>query len=487
MSVSASILLSVALALRPEVGLRIVNPHPVAVDSTLSCGEASRTLHLEAHALLDLGADALCANPTLDSALPLLTLETAGEGEQRRIASDDDACAPITMSAPLFACEHGVATASVPQLERSTYAWTAEGATIAEGANTSRVKVELGATESVKLVCKVTHGGCTTEATGVIAIRKPLLIHELKVPAEADAAKPVTITWSYEPGAAPNAQLLTGDVFAAPVVVPGGQRSYTFTPAASGTRSVELLASYATSILLPTAPRGRRRAVGATLATATQCPSVRSSKQIAIRGCTLGTPEILMPADVEAGTSFLASVDAGAGDSVSWDVKHGTLLTPNYLHQIEVRADELVGAVELTVVVTRGAVCTGTATRSLVVSHRRAVRHRAELQYGHHPGHVHRHAAVPRHLVRPYAVRDLRLCRDARGHEARHVHAGELPRCDLHRHRHGESESRKREADRDALDDRRHLQHAADEARGDVHRYAAVPRLLGGRRAVHDQ
>ena len=346
MSFTASLLLSVALMVQPDSGLRLVNPHYVAVDATLSCGETQRTVRLEPHEIRDLTAQALCAAPLLHASLPLLAFETDGDAKQR-ILGTDESCAPVTMAAPLFGCERGTATASVPLLAGATYAWTAEGATITAGAGTNRVTATLGDAGSAKLVCTVTHAGCSSEAVGVIAIRKPLLIHELKVPAEVDAAQPVTITWSYEPGAVPNAQLLTGDAFTSPVALDGAQRSYTFTPATDGSRNVELLASYAPSIHPPAASQGRRRAVGSTLATATQCPSARATAKLEIRGCALNNLDIVAPGAVESGSTFVASVELNAGDGVEWQVTNGTLVSSNGLPQVEIRADDFAPSVRI--------------------------------------------------------------------------------------------------------------------------------------------
>ena len=364
---TASVLLSVALTLQPVSGLRLVNPHPVPVDSKLICGSEIHQLRLEPHAVLDAAVERLCTSPALESTLPLLTFETAGETEQR-ITSDDENCPPVVMSAPLFACERGIATASVPPIEGATYSWRAENATITSSTNTNRVTASLGEIATAKLVCVITRNdGCTSEAVGVIAIRKPLVIQELKVPAQADAAEPLTITWSYAGGAMPNAQLLTGDAFPQPVVLASEKRSYTFTPAVGGTRNIELLASLAPTIRPATAPKGKRRAVGSTLATATSCPSAKIAKQVEIRGCALATPQIAAPEYVEAGSTFTASVEVAAGDSVSWSVTNGMLLTADHLPQVEVRANDLVNAMIVTVVVTRSAHCTAAASQDLPV------------------------------------------------------------------------------------------------------------------------
>jgi len=369
--IAASIFLSVAMTLQPESGLRLVNPHPIAVDAKVTCADGARELRLDPHAVVDLAVGSPCTTPTLETTLPLIALETRGEAEQRLVT--EETCAPVTMSAPLFACEKGVANASVPLLDGATYAWTAEGGTIAGSASANRVSVNLGESASAKLVCVVTHGGCSTNATGIIAIRKPLLIHELNVPQQADTAQPLTISWNYTGDAAPAAQLLTGDAFPQPVTLSGGQRSYTYTPTTSGTRNVELTASYATSIQPPAAPSGRRRASGRTFATATQCPSVRATKQIELRGCALETPEINAPADVESGSTFIASVDVLPGDAVEWDVDGGgVLLTASSLPQIQVRTDDFGAAVDLSVRVFRSADCESRSGHQVTIHPRAA-------------------------------------------------------------------------------------------------------------------
>ena len=316
----------------------------------------SHAVRLEPQEIRDLTTQSLCTAPLLDASLPLLAFETDGEAKQRLLGTDTS-CRTVTMSAPLFGCERGTATASVPLLDGVAYAWTAEGATITSGAGTNRISVTLGEGASAKLVCVVTQGPCSIESPGVIAIRKPLLIHELKVPAQVDAAEPVTINWTYEPGAVPNTQLLTGDAFAAPVALDGAQRSYTFTPSTSGTRNVELLASYAPSIQLPPATSGRRRAVGSTLAVATQCPSARATAKLEIVGCALTDLEIVAPTDIESGATFFASVDLNPGDGVEWEVKNGTLVSLNFLPQIEIRADDLTDNVRISARVIHNADC----------------------------------------------------------------------------------------------------------------------------------
>lgn len=118
MSFTASLLLSVALTVQPDSGLRLVNPHYVVVDATLTCGDTPRVVRLAPQEIQDLPM-ALCAAIVLDATLPLLAFETDGESEQR-IVGVEDACAPVTMSLPLFGCERGTATASVPLIDGAT-------------------------------------------------------------------------------------------------------------------------------------------------------------------------------------------------------------------------------------------------------------------------------------------------------------------------------------------------------------------------------
>ena len=284
------------------------------------------------------------------------------------------ACEPLPMSVPLYACERGTATASVNPVEGATYAWTAESATITGGQGTSRVTVTLGdASSSVaRLSVIVSSGSCSCTASGIINVRKPLSIVELKAPASVEAGSSVTIEWTYAAGSQPASQVLTGDLFPAPVSVPADQRKYTFTPNAGGTRTVELIASHAPVIATVPQPKGgRRRAAGSTLVTAANCAEVHATKQLNVR-CNAVGPTIHAASDVESGVAFSAHVTLDAGESASWSVTGGTIVNGAESAEVEVVPDDLVTELQLGVTVARANSCSVESHSTLRVRPRQA-------------------------------------------------------------------------------------------------------------------
>src|SRR5688572_1811682 len=113
MSIAASLLLSVSLALQPDANLRLYNPHELPIDATVTCGGAARSLSVAPHDAIDAGA---CAEATLDAPLPLVALETHDTGgiETQRLLGSNTGCETLAVEAPLFACARGTATVVVP-------------------------------------------------------------------------------------------------------------------------------------------------------------------------------------------------------------------------------------------------------------------------------------------------------------------------------------------------------------------------------------
>jgi hypothetical protein len=322
MSFTASLLLSVVLTVQPDSGLRLVNPHYVTVDATLTCGDAQRAVRLAPQEVQDLSM-ALCAAPVLDATLPLTVLETSIDDavEWQRDVSSDTECGTAAMAVPLYACASGVAIASVTHSQGASYRWTATGATILEGMGGNRVVVQLTDPKTATLTCVITSADCTRTATGAISIREPLVVEELNVPTGINVNVPVTLTWSFEAGATPDTQMLLGDAFTEAVSLPGSARSYTFTPQQTGTRTVELLAGYGPHLVA--APKQRRRAVGGSVS-ATQCPSIRKSGSMEVRGCGGERAVLTAPRDVGAGETFKAFVNVDSGQKVEWSVENGS-------------------------------------------------------------------------------------------------------------------------------------------------------------------
>lgn len=272
--------------------------------------------------------------------------------------AENGGCSQV-MVAPAFACARGSATASVREIPGATYEWSIEGGTIAGGAGTSRVNVVLADAKQAKLTCRIAAPACTTTATGVIAVREPLVLGSIVVPQSADVDDSVTISWSYEGEAQPSSQLLVTDALSAPVKLAASARSHTFVPESSGAKTIEILGSYAPAIV--TAPSGgKRRAVGSTVR-ASACPDARATAKLDVRGCVLRPRVIDAPARVAAGATFTARVQLqAAGEMVRWTVTNGTagtLIGP----VIEVRAGEE-GEVGLSVRVERDTCFTEAST-----------------------------------------------------------------------------------------------------------------------------
>ncbi|HVE71698.1 MAG TPA: hypothetical protein VNI54_10045 [Thermoanaerobaculia bacterium] len=351
MSISA-LLLAAALSIHPDANLRLYNPHAEAVDAAISCDGVSRTVRVAPHDVVDAGR---CASAAIDSAVPLDAIETlAGDGaETQRIVVPNATCETFAVEAPLFACARATATVEAPYMAGASYTWTVTGATIVSGDGTNRLILTLGDGPSAQVRASIT-GECTSAAEAVIAIRSPLVIEKLEVPAVSPVSTPITVTWSYAAGAVPASQLLTGDAFDAPVTLAADARSYTFTPAIAGMNKVELQASYAPSIV--TKAPARRRASGKSRATATPCPSAHASAQIDVRGCTIRNLLVRVPKTVEAGDTFLASVTLRTGESATWSVTQGTIVSGGTTDTVTVKAAET-GDVVLRVSVDAGPDC----------------------------------------------------------------------------------------------------------------------------------
>lgn len=364
-----------ALSLGAGSGLRLVNPSDTAVDAVVRCGGMSRAVRVEGHDLVDLAPSAVCVSPVIEALTPIVAFETSNESvETQRLldASANAACDPVAMAVPLFACERGSASASVNPVNGATYAWSVEGATITSGQGTPRVAVSLGDAAIVRLTVVITADSCSRTASGIIAVRKPLSIAELKVPAAADAGTKVTIEWSYPVGIQPGAQLLRGDAFAAPVVLTAEQRSYAFTPNVGGTRTIELVASYAPAIPTVVVPKGsKRRAAGSTLVGSTGCTVAQAQKQFTLR-CNAFAPSIETVADAESGKAFTAQVHLEEGESARWSASGGTIVSGEDSDRIEVVPDDFVSEVGLSVTIARTNNCSVESQASVRVHPRQA-------------------------------------------------------------------------------------------------------------------
>jgi hypothetical protein len=360
MTIAASLLLSVSLA------LRVYNPHQQPVDAIVDCAGVPRAVHVEANDIADLTA---CAMATIDSPLPLVAFETTlDEGvETQRLLDTGAACEPFAVEAPLFGCRNGMAAVAVPLVPGAAYAWSVEGASVVSGHGTNRLVLNLGQGSSARVSATIT-GECTGTSQAVISLRDPLLIETFQVPAEATANTETTIQWSYANGLSPASQLLSGEAFDAPVPLGGDVRSYKWTPKTTGSKSVELRASYSPAISLT--PPKRRRAMGSSRAIATECPSAVATKQMDVGGCGVLNTSIDAPENVEVGSTFTAAIFLRTGETVQWTIDGGTILSGQTSSTVTAKAGDTPGSVHLFAKVTAGPNCHETSQARVAVIER---------------------------------------------------------------------------------------------------------------------
>ena len=277
------------------------------------------------------------------------------------------ACAIPVISAPAFVCRNGTATAYVAPVEGASYEWSAEGATILGATDTNRVALQITGETSGKLYCTVRTSACgAMYGSGVIQIREPIVVHELKVPPTTNANEPLTITWSYLPGREPQSQLLAGDLFPQPVTLGANQRSYTFTPRNGGSRTIELRASYERAITVTPSSKKRRRSVGGA-PVASECPSALATAKVEVRGCVESEPILDVPFDAAAGSTFDVAVEIEDGQKVEWSVENGSVQSVSPFYDEARIVAGTSGETKVTARVERKAGCFASASASVAI------------------------------------------------------------------------------------------------------------------------
>jgi hypothetical protein len=278
------------------------------------------------------------------------------------LASSVMAC-EVALEVPPFACKLGVASVTATPVAGATYAWSVEGASIAGVAGTNKLLLNMGSGPAVRVSVTTTTASCTATSSAEIPLRDALAIRELKATASA-AGKPVTVSWSYASGDAVS-QVLTGTDFPTPVAIPKGQTTYTYTPASSGVKQLELIAATAaTAPPQQTTTRSRSRSAGQTLASASGCGTARSAASYEVGSCGL-TASIAAPADVVTGAAFTASVDLEPGTTATWRIVNGTPATAKGARVLVVAG--VTGPLTLNVTVERAGTCATTATHTVDV------------------------------------------------------------------------------------------------------------------------
>src|SRR5207244_5997406 len=163
------------------------------------------------------------------------------------------------------------------------------------------------------------------------------------------ATEPVTISWNYENGS-PASQVITGTDFG-PITLDASQRSYTYTPATSGSKQFTIEAALDGTSTTAT-PTSRHRAVGKAIVTASSCATAHATTHYDVADCA--PPEITLyaPPTVISGTTITLAIAAQAGATATWSIHNGTptIATGN---TISVAAGTT-GTLDLTVRLTRG-------------------------------------------------------------------------------------------------------------------------------------
>lgn len=277
-----------------------------------------------------------------------------------RLCLAADCQSPVTVQVPPTACKSGTATAAVALVAGATYAWTVEGGEITGPADGNQIAIALGASASATASVTVT-GNCVAHGNGVIALHDPLGVHAT-IPA-AYAGIPLTISWSYEHGT-PAQQSISGSDFGTVALAPA-VRSYTYVPAAGGSKQVVIEAA-----LAPASTTSRRRAVATTPPiTASPCASVHVTSTYVVGDCQPPVLQVFAPTSVVAGSTFDLSILPQSGADATWTIGNATPATAsgNSVHVVAGSA----GNVAFTVYLTRNG-CEATFAGSIPITEKPA-------------------------------------------------------------------------------------------------------------------
>jgi len=160
---------------------------------------------------------------------------------------------------------------------------------------------------------------------------------------DVQTGQTVTITWSYQGSAAPQAQTLSGHDFAEPVILQPGQTSYTYTATKPGEKHVQLSAS-------------------------TACGTVTRAAKYHVKQCNIVEPIVTVDqTSVAPGGAINASIDLLPGYSVRWEVTNATTTSSLNGETIALTATAP-GVVTIDAYVSRGNSCTIQITRTVTVS-----------------------------------------------------------------------------------------------------------------------
>ena len=265
----------------------------------------------------------------------------------------------VTVLAPPNACKSGTATVSVIGVPGATYAWTVDGGTIAGDAASDRVNLTFGSSAAATVSVTMTAGGCVSHGSSVIALHDPFNVRVAPIPA-AHAGEPLTFTWTYSDGS-PARQTITGSDFGTITLAPA-VRTYSYSPAKSGTKQIVIDAAMDTPAAPPAS--SRQRAVAKSPVSASSCALVHTAVPYIVGDCV--TPSIVLdaPDAVVKEKSFQMTVRSQPGAVALWTITNGSPATATG-NDVTITAGST-GNVEVSVQLTRGA-CGDQAARSIPI------------------------------------------------------------------------------------------------------------------------
>ncbi len=205
-------------------------PHTLAPSATLD-------FDLEARGL---GALELPAGVVVVERLPLDDRDT----EELHVlhAAGTAACSPtLLVRVPMMSCRFGTAEAQVEPVSGASYRWTVEGGTILSGDGTPSVLIGFGGASSALARVTVTQAGCASTGAAILNLRNPL--NATVTIADGNVGTPARVSWTYNTTEPILTQLLHLPDQTAPVRLAPEVRSYLFTPATEGAKSVKLTAA----------------------------------------------------------------------------------------------------------------------------------------------------------------------------------------------------------------------------------------------------
>ncbi|HEV7484293.1 MAG TPA: hypothetical protein VGQ65_01330 [Thermoanaerobaculia bacterium] len=269
-----------------------------------------------------------------------------------------DCSSAVAVQAPPSACKSGTATVAVAAVPGATYAWTVDGGTIIGDAAGDHITIALGTKTTATASVTVIAGSCTSHGSGVIALHDPFAVRT-SIP-EAGAGMPLTIQWNYENGS-PARQTISGSDFGV-LTLPAGARSYTYTPATSGSKQIVIDAAMQTAS--ESTPATRRRAAAKSPAAASPCAELRTTIPYSVSECLRPNVSVDAPTSVVAGTPFLISVIPQPNAIATWTIFNGSPETATGDSVMVTPGTS--GAVQVSVQLTRGS-CWNETARSIAI------------------------------------------------------------------------------------------------------------------------